>query len=1020
MSAPRADVALLFTDIEASVQQWTADAASMAASLEVHDRMMADEIESGGGTIFTKAGDSFAAAFDSVTDASSVAQRCQRRLNHVNWPGPHLKVRMGLHIGPVQQRDGDYFGPDVNLAARVADAGHGGQIVATTAVASALDAVASTTPLGSYLLKGWPDPVALHQLGAGQFAELRAERESATTVLRFDDFEIDRAARTLRSGGHPVDLQPQVFDVLLYLVAHHDRLVSREELLDEVWGDQFVGMSALTTRIKQARQALGDDGRTQRYIRNERGRGYQFLAEVEHPVAAPTPVRHPQPASRARPNASIVGRDDDLDAVEQLAATSALTTVVGPGGVGKTTLVEALTDRWQQTGRDSAMVRLDGVRSAEGLLPALTTALGLADAGDTPIDACADWLAATGQTLILDNCEHLLEAVTEVVGAIHAAAPSTPILATSRQPLGVRAETIYRLAPLPVPQAAAVGVAADWPCLALFASAAQRAGGMSIETADDWAGVGELCRRLDGLPLAIELAASRLSTLGIRDLLGGLNDRLDWIRSRATDTDDRQRSLRSTVEWSFRFLQDDCVDLIAALALFPAGLRFPDLEALGTQLDVDAPIDELVARLVDASVVTCEIAHGEARYAMLETIRQYGLEHLQNRPELAAAAHRQLRTHAIAVAQAERDAWTGDIDPRERSLQRVHDELPNLRAARNLMLASGAAPEAIHVAVGLCAFTEEACLAELWSWHDVTVLDATVDVDSETAAGAELLEATAARNRGDIDACRRAASAAAEMSTDRWIVGRARHTAAMAALFSGEPLAAAELWLASDEQLGGCRGRLFAAMATAFAGDLDRAAAYLRECDIDDASAVPVDLFTNVHLVRGEVARVADTGEAREEFTQAVDVARRAGLLFSLGIAQVPLVTILEADGDTAAAAAGYRDLIELFLRSGTWTQVWTTLRNAARLLAVDDPATALLVCRAALDDPRAPALDATAKAECDTLIAATTAALGSDAAAQRSDGVADHDGRRGERRATFDLGSGITTERRGCRGDQR
>lgn len=978
MNVSTGDVAMLFTDIEASVRLWTADAAAMAASLEVHDRMMTDEIESGGGTIFTRAGDSFAAAFSDMNDAVSVARRCQRRLAHVNWPGPNLTVRMGVHVGPAQERDGDYFGPDVNLAARVADAGHGGQIVATTQVASAVDAP-TTTLLGTYFLKGWPDPVVLYQLGEGQFAELRAERESATTVLRFDEFEVDREARTLRSGGQLVDVQPQVFDVLLYLVEHRDRLVSREQLLDEVWGDQFVGMSALTTRIKQARQALGDDGRTQRYIRNERGRGYQFLAEVEHPTTGPTADRRPLPPSTISTNAGIVGRDDDLTAVEHLATTSPLTTVVGPGGVGKTTLVEALSDRWQQMGRNATVVHLDGVRTAEGLAPALTTALGLADAGDDSIGGCADWLAATGEVLVLDNCEHLLDAVTDAVGAIHAAAPSTPILATSRQPLGVRAETVYRLAPLPVPDAAAATTAGadEWPCLALFATAAERAGGMTIETADDWNRVGELCRRLDGLPLAIELAASRLSTLGIRDLLGGLDDRLDWIRSRATDTGDRQRSLRSTVDWSFRFLQDDGVDLIAALALFPAGLRLPDLETLAAQVDIGVPIDELVAQLVDASVVTCTSSDGEARYSMLETIRQFGLEHLHDRPQLSDTAHRQLRAHALAVAQAERDAWTGDVDPRQRSLQRLHDELPNLRAARNLMIESGPASDAIRMAVGLCAFTEEACLAELWSWHDVTVLDDALDVDVETAASAKLLDATAARNRGDIDACQRAAAAAAETSTDRWIVGRARHTAAMAALFSGDPTAAAALWLESDEQLGGCRGRLFAAMAMAFAGDLDGAAAYLRECHIDGTSAVPIDLFTNVHLVRGEVARVAATGDAREEFAQAVDVARQNGLLFSLGIAQVPLVTILEADGDTAAAAAGYRDLIELFLRSGTWTQVWTTLRHAARLLSVDDPATALLVCRAALNDPRAPALDAAAKAECDALIATTTAALG-------------------------------------------
>lgn len=284
----------------------------------------------------------------------------------------------------------------------------------------------------------------------------------------------------------------------------------------------------------------------------------------------------------------------------------------------------------------------------------------------------------------------------------------------------------------------------------------------------------------------------------------------------------------------------------------------------------------------------------------------------------------------------------------------------------------------IQLAVGLCAFTEEACLAELWSWHDTTHLLDDPSGD-EMRAAVLLLDATAARNRGEIDACAEAAAAAAELSDDRWIKGRALHTGAMASLFRGDPFSAGDLWLASDEQLGGCRGRLFSAMAAAFAGDLDLAASRLRECDVTEQSRVPVDLFTNLHLVRGEVARVAETGDARAEFEEAVAIARRHGLMFSLGISQVPLVAILDAEGDAAAAAAGYHELIELFLRSGTWTQVWITLRNAARLLSGSAPETAMLICLVAADDPGAPALDEASQAEVDERHAAIESEIGAD-----------------------------------------
>ena len=257
MDLPSGTVALLFTDIESSMALWTADAEAMAASLEAHDRIMLEHIESAGGYVFTRAGDSFSAAFASVRDAVAVAQRCQQRLDRTDWPGPELRVRMGVHVGDVQVRDGDYFGPAVNLAARVADTGHGGQVVVTSDVLAASGSVGPTVSLGAFRLKGSTDRVELHQLGAGAFPPLRADEEPSAS-LRFDEFELDLAARQLRADGQAVPVEPQVLDVLIHLVLHRDRLVSREELLDEVWGDQFVSASALTTRIKQARQALGD------------------------------------------------------------------------------------------------------------------------------------------------------------------------------------------------------------------------------------------------------------------------------------------------------------------------------------------------------------------------------------------------------------------------------------------------------------------------------------------------------------------------------------------------------------------------------------------------------------------------------------------------------------------------------------------------------------------------------------------------------------------------------------------
>ncbi len=972
VSLPSGTLTLLFTDIESSMRLWSADADAMSASLEAHDRLMIEQIEAGGGYVFARTGDSLGVAFDSARDAIAVAQLCQRRLARTPWPGPELKVRMGLHTGEVQVRDDDYVGPAVNLAGRVVDAGHGGQIVATAHVLAVAGPAEVTAELGLYLLRGSDEPTTLHQIGPGDFPPLRAERSSAA-MLRFDEFELDPAMRSLRIAGEHIQMEPQVLDVLLYLVTNRDRLISREELLDEVWGDQFVSNSALTTRIKQARQALGDDGRTQRYIRNERGRGYQFVGTIEFadsPVAAEraTPsglaaAPGPEPAPSVAPYGAMFGRADDVRALQDLVKTSPLTTVLGPGGVGKTTLVSALRADWEAEGQQPAFVALDRVRDDAALAPALMTAIGLSGVDDEHyVQACADWIGGTGDVLILDNCEHLLDGVRGFVAELLELVPSARVLTTSRQRLGLDGEAVHRLAPFDVPAEATAASVGDWPCLELFAATAARSGRMRPLADDDWTEVIELCRRLDGLPLAIELAASRLSTLGLHDLSEGFDVHLDWFRNRDVDAGDRQHSLRSTVEWSFRFLDDESQAVVAAMALCPGGLTLPQVAALTERLGIKTFADEITSRLVEASVLSAEFQRGSARYTMLETIRQFGLELLNADEELRVAAEGFLCGHARSVAGEERAYWIGERDPRRRSLAKLRDEVPNLRAGRDLMLAQGNHAGVVELAVGLCAFTEEACLAELWSWHDVGGLD--LGTDAEAKAGAILLEATAARNKGDIAGSGRAAAEAAELSDDVWIKGRALHTGAMAALFSGDPGRAIELWLASDEQLGGCRGRLFSAMASAFAGDLDRAGVLLSECEIEPDSAVPVDLFANLHLVKGEVARVAGTGTAREEFEAAVDVAHQHDLAYSFGIAQVPLVTILEAEGDTVGAAEGYRELIELFLRSGTWTQIWTTLRNAVGLIGTISPATALLIRAAADRAPTAPVLDEGAAAD--------------------------------------------------------
>ena len=198
-------------------------------------------------------------------------------------------------------------------------------------------------------------------------------------MLRFDGCSLDLARREVRSGGQVQHLEPQAFDLLAYLVEHRGRVVPKEELLDRVWGDQFVSDAALTTRVKEVRRAIGDDGRRQRLVRNVRGRGYRFVGEIAHPAGQ-------NPAGAAEP---ILGRAHDIAGVARLLSTSTLVTLVGAGGVGKTRLaVEVAAVTGAQAPDGAFFVDLSALASAQAVVPAILRSVDLQVEGDTSSPHC--------------------------------------------------------------------------------------------------------------------------------------------------------------------------------------------------------------------------------------------------------------------------------------------------------------------------------------------------------------------------------------------------------------------------------------------------------------------------------------------------------------------------------------------------------------------------------------------------------------------------------------------------------
>jgi predicted ATPase len=597
---PSGTVTFLFTDIEGSTRRWESDPEGMRSALAAHDGVLRSAVEGEGGWVFKHTGDGVCAVFGSARAAIEAAVAAQRGLG--------LPVRMGLASGEVEERDGDYFGPALNRAARVMAAGHGGQILVAGSTASLVDGV-ELVDLGEHRLRDLSGAIRLFQV---------------------------------RVEGLAVEFP-------------------RLQTLDVVPGNLPVQVT------------------------------------------------------------SFVGRAVEVKELTEQVRAHRLVTLTGVGGVGKTRLaVQVAAELAGEFGDGVWLVELAPVGDPAAVPDVVAATLGVTpQAGLTVTDSLAQALSGGRLLLVLDNCEHVLDAVSDLLETLLARTVTVTVLATSREGLGLAGERLWPVPSLDV----AAGV--DSAAVELFVDRARAVkpafgqGGVAEAEA-----VTEICRRVDGIALAIELAAARLVSMSPQDVCDRLDDRFRLLSGSRRGLE-RHQTLRNTIQWSYDLLDDDERQVLGCCSVFADGFDLAAATHLcGSGTDEYTMLDRLDS-LVRKSLVTVEEIAGHARYGMLETVRQFAEEQLAASGSISSVRDAHARYFA-GQAIAHWDLWDG---PQHRvALDWVDVEFANLRVGFRWAVDHGDLTTATAIAAHTTLLGGGLLRYEPLGWTE-EILDAAVAAD---------------------------------------------------------------------------------------------------------------------------------------------------------------------------------------------------------------------------------------------------------------------------------------------------
>ena len=575
-------------------------------------------------------------------------------------------------------------------------------------------------------------------------------------AISFGPFRLLPKARLLEKDGVGQHIGGRALDILILLVERAGEVVSKRELVDKVWADVNVDEGSLRFHVTALRKVLGDNAADARYVLNVPGRGYSFGATIsrgdaprteqprsEVPRAAPPEPAHRQHALPA-PLTRIIGREKTTEELLAELETHRFVSVVGPGGIGKTSVALAVGHRLLAAFADSVFfIDFSSLRDSHLVASTIANALGLTVNSDNPMPSLLAHLRSRRMLLILDSCEHVLETLAALAENIIRGAPDLHILATSRESFRVEGEQVYRLFPLECPPQRAGLKASEvmaFPAAQLFVERITAGLGQFELTDTDAPLVAEICTKLDGIALAIELAAGRVNAYGVSGIASLLSSRLSLLWQGRRTAVPRHQTLSAALSWSYDLLPDVEATTLRRMSVFVGPFTLDAALALASDDRIsEAEAVDAIANLVAKSLISAPSAGQRMRYRLLDTTRAFVAGKLAESNETGSAARR----HAEYFSDLLEDVGARSaLASGGHSFIPYADHLPNVRAALDWSFSeSGDRALAIRLAAAAAQFfLELTLLTECYRWTQQAI----AAIDGSSAGGLHEMELQAA------------------------------------------------------------------------------------------------------------------------------------------------------------------------------------------------------------------------------------------------------------------------------------